>query len=79
MLAPKECEVLRLVAKGYSNEHIAVLLQVHKTTVEIYLGRVYDSVIIPPEASKRVCIATHAEEIIAENHMVGDKKYRRTT
>ena len=39
-LSPKEVKVLTLVAKGYTDKEIGVMLKLSERTVQTYLGRI---------------------------------------
>ena len=41
LLTPRECEVLKLIAKGYSNSEIAEELFISKHTVKNQVSNIY--------------------------------------
>jgi DNA-binding NarL/FixJ family response regulator len=56
-LAPRELEVLGLMARGYSNHGIAARMYVAGKTVEWYVHRIFDALGVPAGAgyNRRVC------------------------
>ena len=40
-LSPRECEIVRLVAKGLPNKTIAAVLEISHHTVQTYLNRMF--------------------------------------
>lgn len=41
LLTPRECEVLKLIAKGYTNSEIAEALFISKHTVKNHVSNIY--------------------------------------
>lgn len=56
-LAPREWEVLELMAQGCSNAGIATRLYLSDKTVEWYVHRIFDTLSVPAGAgfNRRVC------------------------
>ena len=56
-LAPREREVLELMANGCSNAGIAARLYLSDKTVEWYVHRIFDVLAVPagPGYNRRVC------------------------
>lgn len=57
-LSPRECDILRLIAKGDSNKHIARALDIAETTVKIHVQHILRKL----KLSNRVHAAVYATE-----------------
>ncbi len=57
ILSARECEVLRLIAKGKSSKEVAKELYCSKRTVDFHLGRIYTKL----DVSNRVQALTRAQ------------------
>jgi NarL family two-component system response regulator LiaR len=57
-LSPREIEIIRLVALGYTNDHIARDLHLSKRTIEAHLTHIYNKL----NVNSRTEAALHAQQ-----------------
>jgi len=60
-LSPRECEIVRLVAKGLPNKTIAAILDISPYTVQTYLRRMFDKKQVRTRAALVAVVITTRE------------------
>ncbi len=64
-LTSRELDVLRLVAKGYTNKRIAATLEISAKTVEACLTRIYHKLKVSNRVQAATCFLLHRKALRA--------------